>query len=84
MSTHKTTLDLGQLFRSVLMDKRYLARRITRCCTTDNPSTKVALRQRNAHMNRHQILDRGKVYPIVTDLHGDKQLPQVHSNRPYF
>ena len=78
MNISKTTLAPGQLLHSVHMEKSYLARRVTRCCTTGNPPLEVASEQRKTRVNsfRRQTLHRGKVDPGVTEL------PWDHVNRP--
>ena len=51
MSMRKTTLAPGQLLRSVHMEKSYLGKAVTRCCTTGNPPREVALGQGKTHVN---------------------------------
>ena len=84
MSMRKTTLALGQLLRSVHMEKSYLGRRVTRCCTTGNPPLEVAPGQRKTHVNsyRLQTVHRGKVDPEVSELPRGNELSRDHVNRP--
>ena len=53
-------------------------RQVTRCCTTGNPTLKVAPGQRETHVNsyRRQTVHRGKVDQGVSEL------PRDHVNRP--
>ena len=78
MSMRKTTLAPGKLLSSVHMEKSYLVKAVTRCCTTGNPSLEIAPGQRKTHMNgyRRQTVHRGKVDPVVSEL------PRDHVNRP--
>ena len=84
MSMCKTTLALGQLLRSVHMEKITLARWVTQCCTTGNPPLEVALGQRKTHVNsyRHQTMHQGKVDPGVSELSWGNELSRDHVNRP--
>ena len=79
----KTTLALGQLLRSVHMEKVTSARRVTRCSTTGNPPLEVALRQRKTHVNsyKRQAMHRGKVDPGVSELPWGNELSWDHVNR---
>ena len=72
MSMSKTTLAPGQLLRSVHMEKSYLGRAVTWCCTKGNPPLEVAPGQRKTHVNsyRRQTVHRGKVDPGVSELPG--------------
>ena len=80
----KTALAPGQLLRSVHMEKVTLSRRVTWCCTTGNPSLKVAPRQRKTHVNsyRRQTVHRGKVDPRFSELPRGNELSRDHVNRP--
>ena len=65
MSMRKTTLAPGQLLRSVQMEKSYLGKAVTRCCTTGNPPLEVAPGQWKTYVNsyRRQTMHRGKDDP---------------------
>ena len=80
----KTTLAPGQLLRSVHMEKSYLARPVTWCCTTGNPPLEVAPGQGEIHVNsyRRQIMHRGKVDPGVSELPQGNELSRDHVSRP--
>ena len=80
----KTTLAPGQLLRSVHMEKCYLGKAVTRCCTKGNPPLEFAPGQRKTHVNsyRRQTVHRGKVDPGVSELPRGKELSRDHVNRP--
>ena len=84
MSMRKTTLAPGQLLHSVQMEKSYLGKVGTRCCTTGNPPLEVAPGQRKTHVNsyRRQTMHRGKVDPGVSELPRGNELSRDHVNRP--
>ena len=81
----KTTLAPAQLLRSVQMEKSYLGKAGTRCCTTGNPPLEVAPGQRKTHMNsyRRQTMHRGRVDSGVSELPRGNELSRDHVNRPY-
>ena len=74
----KTTLVPGQLLHSVHMEKSYLDRPVTWCCTMGNSPLKVALGQGQIDVNsyRHQTMLRGKVDPGVSELAQGNELSQ--------
>ena len=84
MSIRKTTLAPEQLLRSVHMEKSYLGKAVTRCCTTGNPPLEVALGHRKTHVNsyRRQTVHRVKVDPGVSELPRGNELSRDHVNRP--
>ena len=77
----KTTLALGQLLRSVHMEKSYLG---TWCCTTGNPPFEVAPGQGVIRVKsyRRQTMHRGKVDPGVSEFPRGNELSWDHVNRP--
>ena len=84
MSMRKTTLAPRQLLRSVHMEKSYLARPVTWCCTTGNLPLEVAQGQGEIHVNsyRRQTMHRGKVDPGGSELSRGNELSCDHVNRP--
>ena len=84
MSMRKTTLAPGQLLPSVHMEKSYLGKAGTRCCTTGNLPLEVAPGKRKTHVNsdRRQTVHRGKVDPGVSELARGNDLSRDHVNRP--
>ena len=80
----KTTLAPGLLLRSVHMEKSYLSKAVTRCCTSGNPPLEVTPGQQKAHVNsyRRQTMHRGKVDPGVSELPRGNELSRDHVNRP--
>ena len=65
MSMRRTTLAPGQLLSSVHMEKSYLGKAVSWCCTTGNPPLEVAPGQGEIYVNsyRRQTMQRGKVDP---------------------
>ena len=80
----KTTVALGDFCVLFTWRKVTSARRVTRCCTTDNPPLEVAPGQRKTHVNscRRQTVHRGKVDPGVSELPRGNELSRDHVNRP--
>ena len=77
----KTTLALGQLLRSVHVEKSYLRKA---GCTTVNPPLEVAPGPGEIHVNsyRRQTMHQGKVDPGVSELPQGNELSRDHVNRP--
>ena len=84
MSMRKTTLAPGNFCVLVTWRKVTSARRVTRCCTTGNPTLEVAPGQRRTHVNsyKRQTMHRGKVDPGVSELPRGNELSRDHVNRP--
>ena len=82
---HKTTLTPRQLLCSVQMEKSYLGK--AGFFTMGNLPLETASGQRKTRVNsnRHQTINRGKVYPRSKSLIRpglSSCVPRVHVNRP--
>ena len=80
----KTTLAPGQLLRSVHMEKSYLGKAGYPVLYNGNQPLEVAPGQRKTHVNSNRLhtVDRGKVDPGVSELHGGNELSRDRVNRP--
>ena len=83
MSIRKTTLALGQLLRSVHMEKSYHGKAGYPVLYNGYPPLEVAPGQQKTHVNsyRRQTMHRGKVDPGVSELPRGNELSRDHVNR---